>query len=569
MPILFILSIGSAMSILYLTNSAHNISSIAVLLALPIFLLFKYSNNFTLEKKHKITHAIFAFAFSASIFVGKTVYERIENPDLTFPLHSFVYLLLFAFFFYCICKIVSSKILSINFQLTQKNKKYIFPIAWIIILICWIPYILSQYPAAMTYDSVKQLKMAMGELPLTDHHPVLHTLFIRLTLWVGGGNVFIYSISQVIIMSGIFAFAVYWIYKQGLPKYFSILSCAWFALNPLHAVYSMNMHKDVLFGGFVLLFSILISDAVITKLECTKKATWIVAFSITSLLVCFMRNNGFAAVFGVLILAIILYKPIRVKALIFLSIFLIIFGCVKGPVFSAIGVKSSSFAESVGIPLQQIARSATENELSGDIVQRIEVYIPIEEMREKYDPYCVDPLKSDVYSSSLNHDALNENKLDFLKLWGEMLIKYPISYVNAYLDITYGYWYTFTPSYVASFGYVAENDLGIESAPVSPDFSHSISRFVQPLFDMKIPVLNILFSVGGMVFIAIFAMITALRKHGRNCIFPYLPIILLWLTLLIAAPISSSLRYLYSVFTTMPILITFIFIETRSKSDEK
>lgn len=57
-----------------------------------------------------------------------------------------------------------------------------FPALWIILIMAWLPWALTQYPAVMTADSTDQVEMALESEPLTDHHPVFHTLLIKASL---------------------------------------------------------------------------------------------------------------------------------------------------------------------------------------------------------------------------------------------------------------------------------------------------------------------------------------------------------------------------------------------------
>ncbi len=67
----------------------------------------------------------------------------------------------------------------------------------------YLSIFISYYPAVFTYDMNKQTKEAFSMLPLSNFHPVLHTLFLKMCYSIGdilGDKVIglsIYSIFQI------------------------------------------------------------------------------------------------------------------------------------------------------------------------------------------------------------------------------------------------------------------------------------------------------------------------------------------------------------------------------------
>ena len=52
--------------------------------------------------------------------------------------------------------------------------------AFLLCILCWLPYFLYQYPGIMTPDSINQLEQVLHVIPYSNHHPFLHTLLILL-----------------------------------------------------------------------------------------------------------------------------------------------------------------------------------------------------------------------------------------------------------------------------------------------------------------------------------------------------------------------------------------------------
>ena len=52
----------------------------------------------------------------------------------------------------------------------------------------------------------------------------------------------------------------------------------------------------------------------------------------------------------------------------------------------------------------------------------------------------------------------------------------------------------------------------------------------------------------------------AIKKHGAAAALIYIPVVGVWLTLLIATPVYSEFRYIYCLFTALPLFCAVPFI---------
>lgn len=55
----------------------------------------------------------------------------------------------------------------------------------IVLMLLWSPYLYVYYPGFIFGDSTANIAQALGQQPLTNHHPVAYVLFIRLCLRLG------------------------------------------------------------------------------------------------------------------------------------------------------------------------------------------------------------------------------------------------------------------------------------------------------------------------------------------------------------------------------------------------
>lgn len=55
---------------------------------------------------------------------------------------------------------------------------------------------------------------------------------------------------------------------------------------------------------------------------------------------------------------------------------------------------------------------------------------------KKYEPH-----KSDVLKNEFQTEIFEDNLMDYISLWVKLGIKHPSQYLNAFFNLTYGYWY--------------------------------------------------------------------------------------------------------------------------------
>lgn len=211
----------------------------------------------------------------------------------------------------------------------------------------------------------------------------------------------------------------------------------YFALVPVHAFYSVTMWKDIVFSGLILLFVIeLIKIYEKKDVLQLKNLIW---FIIISILMLFFRNNDVYMYF-ILIIFILLF--FRKKFYVFLVSFIIVIGVyfvITYPLFNVLNIKRSSLSEYIAIPLQQIGRIVHKDvKLNNKEKKLINDLINIEQLKKSYNPYSVDTIK---FNKNYNAKVFDNNKIEYLKLWFNLVIKNPTVAVEAYAVSTLGYWY--------------------------------------------------------------------------------------------------------------------------------
>ena len=279
------------------------------------------------------------------------------------------------------------------------------------------------------------------------------------------------------------------------------------------------------------------------------------SFILVSILVVFTRNN---AIYMYLVLSFFTIITFRKQLKAIIPMLIIVFGTylvTKGPVYKALNVQTSSSAEYIAIPLQQIGRMAYKNiKFTTEEENKINKLIPVETLKEVYNPDIVDPIKFHK-----NYDAaeFEKDKLGYLKLWSSLCIKHPKTAVEAYLISTIGYWYPGTEGFVTTMD-IENNSLGIKNSSIIPQ---GIRNYTSKIQSIRIPLLGFSYCIGFCIWIIGVTAYLIYKKYNRRQLYFIAPVFGVWLTMLIATPVASEFRYVYCAYLCLPIFISTLFFQ--------
>lgn len=446
----------------------------------------------------------------------------------------------------------------------------------VIVFLGWIPYMVIYWPGFVFGDSLSSLSQAMGWTALSNHHPVAYTIYLKCWLKFAGilglGNtigVGLSSICQSVLMSLGFGLLARWVVVRGGVRPLAGIAIALvFSMTPYIATYGIALWKDPLFSSAVLVFSMCLADYVWSKGEIAQKRSWIALLLASSLVMVFFRNNGVYILFGVLVLlAIFLIAKSRLRyakgsgrVIGCMAAVLLVFGIVTGPIYSFGGVVPSEASESVGIPLNQMARVvALDGEMSESDREYMNSIYPLEEYKSTYTPCCTDNLK---WAPDFNNSALNEGLWGH---WASMLARNPNAYFQAWELQTYGFW-AVNPgnsdhlwSWNISAG-VPRNanaayadrlvPYGIESNPAALDESWNE---MLPMDSWSVPISWLFWTV-------LYLSICLLAAGKGRWVFALIPSIILVATLAIASPIYYWPRYGAALQFLIPMYVLVFFL---------
>ena len=563
--IALILSLFTYVTFLYQLDFDHfHILSFAL-----FALLFYFYNKVPLkDKKYQKASFCLALLFSIISILGTILYQYQMAPTLSvwrefFRFKTLIYIvglgsLGYAFFLAILPKLCTIQLPKGKF--TWSNKK-VFLISFLIILIGSIPYFLAYFPANMTSDTIDEFGIFInGFQRMTNHHPVLHYAFMAIPYFLGiqlfhNANMAtsLVTFTQMIIMALLFAYTVLVLYKRKTPTYLCAIVTLIYAFVPT-AVYNTILWKDVIFSGLFLLLTIKTTDLIETKTINLKSG---LSFVLISLLTLLFRNN---AIYIYLILFIASFFFLKKNMKMVLKLFvptIAIYYIIVGPLFNMLNVEKPTSKEYIAIPLQQIGRMVYKDvSFTKEEQELINQLMPIEVMREVYNAQTVDAIK---FHPQYNKNAFEKDEFTYLKLYLNLVMKHPAIAVEAYLTSTLGYYYPTVKEPMATL-IVDQNEYGIErDSKLPPIIVDVLTKLQSP----NVPVLGMFYSSGFVFWVLLVLAYINIKRNGSKMLYPFIPVLGLWLTIMIAAPVYAEFRYIYGIVVSLPIFLYLPFLKTK------
>ncbi len=433
-------------------------------------------------------------------------------------------------------------------------------LVWGVILLCWLPYFLAYFPGIFSYDAPAQLWQAEHPMELNDHNPLVHTLLIKLCLSIGGSRqncILVHSIIQMLIMSFIFSYVIYQLSHLHVHYKIRIASLVWFALCPFNAIFSMVAAKDVLCGGFLVLLTILMIDMVKRPQEFFQSIPKQIFLALSCFLFSLFRNNALYAALFAALLTLIIYRKYWKGILRTLGVGVFAAWIIMNPLYTVLDLKYESSEEMLSVPAHQVAWAAKNHwdELTEEERETLNIAFDNNAVVwELHNPRLADTSKNFLKKTT---------KEEFFSIWRKFLIKYPVDYIEAFLNLNLLSWYPdagYPDQHI--YHHYIEDDMANVWGDGEPVERRTLSQPLLSLFEtfpnhtaqwMDLPLISTLCSVGTPIYILLLALILLLAKKKNGMTAALLPSIALWLTFLLG-PISL-IRYHYPLIAAYPLYL--------------
>lgn len=442
-------------------NEINGVGITGLVVFAAVMFLYIRSWKIFLQRSKFITHLL-AFILSVFMMIGLS-YSKLGNWDFIFGntrqfiLACMFFVGFFILFDVCITLLYSIDISKLKGIVSVRPKRipsfisnHYFLFAFIVIAVCWLPYLILNLPGSVPYDGYRQLNMFFGIEAISNHHPWVLTEFYGLLMTVGRNisdnfGVFLIVIVSYIAQAVCYAKTCETIRSWSAPFLFNAASLAFFAVLPAFGSYSQALMKDGLFSALFTLFFALYIDLCISYIrkkdmgDIRKK---LIILFVVEVLVCLTRNNGIYMVIpaDILLLFFTAKNKKRILVVVMTVAVAASYLVVENPIASAVGVKDGSIKEMLSVPFQQTARYL--NEYPDDVTEEekdaINGVLSYNTIAEKYIPERSDPVKDTYRSKSSRSDLIN-----YFKAWFTMFLRHPGVYFEATFNNTFGYYYPF------------------------------------------------------------------------------------------------------------------------------
>lgn len=445
----------------------------------------------------------------------------------------------------------------------QKISKKVFLKYWLGILGCYIPVFLAYWPVNFVYDAKYQLREVINN-DYRIHHPLLHTWLMGATYnW--GGEVFgsvsvgisFYTIIQMVICSMAFAYVLWYLYKQRVPKVLRVAGFLFFAVFPMNSILAISATKDVLFAAFYAVFFVTLLRIADNQESMTKGIMFLLVVS-GVLMLLFRKNAVYALIVAIPFLVGVTLKKKRKIMLTAALVATIVLAHLsnEGLIQALQASGDDGLREASSIFVQSMARVADYRgeELAPELYEEMLLYWE-DGFEEVYNPYISDPIKN-----AIDGNLLEANFINFLKLWVKIGLQFPGEYVESFLTNNIAYWYMGDLAHAMAAGddiSLYHMLIGTGEEIVKKNYCPPASMLLDSLFVYgkyrETPILACLFRPSTYLWLFLAFILYAIYKREYRSIMVY-SLSVLYVGTCLFGP-WGVLRYIYAIVVTVPLIM--------------
>lgn len=178
---------------------------------------------FSIKTKLQLLPDCFSAAFALTLSIGRQIQFQYVSANYTKTtiadgsIFTFLFISPFCVFFLFYNRFIYQCQNWKHFYCSKHRlslQENIF-ILYCLLVLCWLPYLLALYPGVVLPDSLSSVAQSMGDVPISNHHPVLFTLLVKL---------FVHDLPTDTINHGVFYFRFSNIDNSFSDKLFSLLA---------------------------------------------------------------------------------------------------------------------------------------------------------------------------------------------------------------------------------------------------------------------------------------------------------------------------------------------------------
>lgn len=468
-----------------------------------------------------------------------------------------------------LCGQTAKGVRNLNWERLTRGK-YWFAGMWIFYFASFLPAFLGGYPGIFAADAPNQIGWTFSGW-LTAHHPLLHTGILcgifsvaRAAGWSDNTAAAIYTVFQMLVFSGIFAWLSRFLKKEKAPVWLQAGTVFYLGLFPFHGMMAVYTTKDTIFSGVFVLCLMQVYRMCVRPEEYFSGYRHLAAGGGCFACLFLFRNNGFHTLLLCAPFLLLYLHRYWKKLLLLFAGLLMLHQVYNGPFLKLVGAEPGNAREAYSIVMQTLGRTYVAG---GDIrPEEMDVIRPVmsEETLAQYTPDLSDSIKN-----YFNTEAFEANKGPFLKTWMSVGWRNKKIYVDAFLNTAAAFWYPDAEGeYLEFVCFDIEkenpNYPHVQMTPVSQSFYRYYTFIGTDAAFRQIPLVRELLSMGFYFWLMVFAALYVMYRRAYPKLVWMLPFWTYMGTGLLGP--TALLRYGYPVMLGAPLLLCFIVSDKRIRA---
>lgn len=432
----------------------------------------------------------------------------------------------------------------------------------LLLLLCWLPYLLILWPGTVSNDSITQLAEALGRRALSNGNPVFQTGLIWLAVQLGqtlmgsaDAAVALYTLTQGVLMAWLMGYTLNRIRRAHTPAWLAWLAAAFFALCPVFPTFAFCMGKDTNFAMAVLWLMLMVWRVLESRWPPLRT---LVGLILSSVLCVLLRNAGIGIAMATLGLLLVWALTVRTRQwrapLAALAVTAAVAMVLHLSVLPALGAQPTPETENWSLPLQQVARVVANEEATPEERAAIDEAMPVDEIKAAYKGELSDPVKA-LWRESTTDAQRNA----FFATWLRLGFKHPATYLSATFHNTYGY---LLPGYVNTSKPTLLMGMEGRTTAIDGAFDFTVNPWAN---SMRVTLktlyafapFRLLTSPGLFAWVLLMAIVGALHCRQRRYVVAMLPALIVLAGCLLSA-VNGYVRYALPLYFAAPVLLALL-----------
>lgn len=466
--------------------------------------------------------------------------------------------------------------------LQSRNFRWNYGVIAVLLFSLWGIWYILMWPGVVTYDSYNQIAQAMGWVALADNNPMFHTMLMACVIRpiyfltksmdfaIAGWILFSLLVYLLIVLYSIKTITT--LISNKLVMIFVVL---FYGVNPLVGFYNVVMWKDIWIANFTILFTVSSINYLYRK---RNDLQTIVVSIIATMGVLYFKGTGIIIVGCSLLVFLLWYRKKAIRFALILFACIVVYRSSIVIATQCFDVQKHNSADALTIVWQPFARIIKEHktELPEETLNELKEFIDVDSVENLYDSKIVDAVRNNC----IHCDLFKKNIGRYMRLYMELALEYPMTYLDAVLTSSYGYWYpkVYYPCFSSASYYntvktYAENwNICFDPNYTTYDFNKNIramdnrQRIVECLEQIRhIPGLNVFLTIGSYFEMYILCFTFCLKRNKE--VIPFFAIPLCVFVSCMMSPVYAEMRYAYPAIICFPLMIAITITPKRIEKD--